>query len=724
MSKFIPGIGQALMVVEGAPVAFEEGSRAFEIYMKGHRKAKKLAKEGKRAESIKTLWQAQMAAQAAAVRGAGKTAMAAVTAQEAAESMMPSRRNPRWGGRDRDVPKEEVLVRLGLPLAPAHIQQQFNPAWQLDWADQYNNVYVLPNGLFVRWDEDAGLPGQPLGERFVVFDEHNLRGIDFIDPYKSGFTLRIKQAGKKMRNNPGTRHFVERVAERGKELSARNQKKLEVVYTALKSQRAKTAGLHGRYAVQFGGPPGGRGNYIVVHITGGNVTGFISLLVDQKVLMPETTIVSAKSLGIDLKAKPRRRHLKLLKNPGKLDRAWWDAQQAEGKSKIWLHGYLIEVLDYGHRVDVDPMLESWAYRNRESVKMSIAGSPQVQEHLSGRDAARVDRLRRQKAARNPAMQPYTVIYTSRYYGRRPEKWRLTVRAASEEEAWREAKKQLTSGEKIQSVQPAMSRANPMMNEGPLYQDVLAHLRAIQWVSWTAHWTAAGPSYYGDHKLLQRLYAGKGGGPDINEEIDALGERMVAYFGAPSVNPSAIVHRVHQLTQQALSNSATPFDALLSLEMQLQQAIRRAWKANQASGKHMSLGIDDLLMSLANEREGAIYLLRRRLGGRKPMAGHQAPPRIPPELRTVTPRVELDDSLTPKPLPKLPVRQPIKPSRLVANPRRNLMYTRRNAGRKKKRAALKDELRSMGVPEEHLDRKSCRQLEAMLGQKVLPRAADL
>jgi len=158
----------------------------------------------------------------------------------------------------------------------------------------------------------------------------------------------------------------------------------------------------------------------------------------------------------------------------------------------------------------------------------------------------------------------------------------------------------------------------------------------------------------DHRLLQRLYEGKGGGPDINEEIDALGERMVAYFGPPSVNPETIVGRVHQLTSQAVKSSADQFEALLTMETQLQQAIQLAWKANQASGKHMSLGIDDMLMSLASERETAIYLLQRRLGGRKPLAGIAeraavAPPAIPESLRTVTPRVDLDESFTPQPL---------------------------------------------------------------------------
>jgi hypothetical protein len=47
---------------------------------------------------------------------------------------------------------------------------------------------------------------------------------------------------------------------------------------------------------------------------------------------------------------------------------------------------------------------------------------------------------------------------------------------------------------------------------------------------------------------------------------------------------------------------------------LQRHIKAAWKANQDSGDEFSLGIDDYLMGLANERDEAIYLLKQRLGG--------------------------------------------------------------------------------------------------------------
>jgi DNA-binding ferritin-like protein len=364
----------------------------------------------------------------------------------------------------KNSPKQDpdVVLSSRYPLAPASVQLWFNPEWTAPYSSNYANVYVLPNGLYARWDEDAGPPARPVGPQFVVFGPGPTDDIAYIDPHKPGFTLRLQKAGQMTLSNPRSQHSV---------------------HQARKARKSR--------------------------------------------------------------AKWKRKIERTEKTP-----SWFVSQSAPYEEK------------------------------------------------------------------------------ARRGGKRPSK--------------------------PKSKRPWQARRNPMMNEVELYQDILAHLRALQWVSWTSHWTASGPSYYGDHQLLQRLYEGKGGGPNINEEIDGLGERMVAYFGPPSVNPEAIVGRVHQLTGQAVQSSADQFEALLTMEMQLQHAIQRAWKANQASGEHMSLGIDDMLMGLANEREAAIYLLQRRLGGRKPLAGSVgrasvAPPAIPESLRTVTPRVDLDESFTPQPL---------------------------------------------------------------------------
>ena len=138
---------------------------------------------------------------------------------------------------------------------------------------------------------------------------------------------------------------------------------------------------------------------------------------------------------------------------------------------------------------------------------------------------------------------------------------------------------------------------------------------MQWLATEAHWTAKGPNSYGDHLLFQRLYEG------VGDPIDELGERLVAYFGHRAVTPEIIRPRAKQLIEAASPDAK----GLIKVEQSLQRHIKKAWKANQASGDEMSLGLDDWLMSLSDKRDTAIYLLQQRLGG-KPLVPVRSNPR--------------------------------------------------------------------------------------------------
>jgi DNA-binding ferritin-like protein len=71
-----------------------------------------------------------------------------------------------------------------------------------------------------------------------------------------------------------------------------------------------------------------------------------------------------------------------------------------------------------------------------------------------------------------------------------------------------------------------------MSHTPLHGtlvDLLGALRAVHWHAWTTHWKCSGDSFYGTHLLFQRIYAGDGGGPNLEAQTDGLGERMVALY---------------------------------------------------------------------------------------------------------------------------------------------------------------------------------------------------
>jgi DNA-binding ferritin-like protein len=139
-------------------------------------------------------------------------------------------------------------------------------------------------------------------------------------------------------------------------------------------------------------------------------------------------------------------------------------------------------------------------------------------------------------------------------------------------------------------------------------ELLSAMLALQWRYWAAHWQAEGPSFYGDHELLERLYKGGDGGPDIIDQIDALGEKIVNFFGAQAVNPAELARRSLQYQTPGVST----IESCRALENVVQTLANKAWQTNSAALR--DTGIDDMLMSLVNERQTASYLLNRRLGG--------------------------------------------------------------------------------------------------------------
>jgi len=134
------------------------------------------------------------------------------------------------------------------------------------------------------------------------------------------------------------------------------------------------------------------------------------------------------------------------------------------------------------------------------------------------------------------------------------------------------------------------------------QHLLALLRAIHFSHTTSHWQVRGLPFFGDHRMMERLYHA------VEGEIDALAEKLVGEFGPESVAPAAQAAQVAALL--APFGGVTPIDRALALEDLLQATLRATYQSLKGEG--MSLGLDDFLMATANSHESALYLLRQRL----------------------------------------------------------------------------------------------------------------
>lgn len=148
----------------------------------------------------------------------------------------------------------------------------------------------------------------------------------------------------------------------------------------------------------------------------------------------------------------------------------------------------------------------------------------------------------------------------------------------------------------------MEPARPLARS--LLTQLLGMLRAVHWSHWTTHWQVRGTPSYGDHLLFERLYKG------LEEEIDALAEKIVSYYGAEAVDAVANADFMLRFLSR-YEQVADPYARGLAVETYLQKSLKRVYDQLKGTDE-MTLGLDDYLMATANLHETHQYLLRQRL----------------------------------------------------------------------------------------------------------------
>lgn len=133
----------------------------------------------------------------------------------------------------------------------------------------------------------------------------------------------------------------------------------------------------------------------------------------------------------------------------------------------------------------------------------------------------------------------------------------------------------------------------------LLKEVLAMLRAQQWLYQTYHWQAKGENFYEMHLLFERLY------DSVGDQIDNLAEKLVGYFGIEEVDMKDAIARTQKWINTWASDNAV--DSALKAEKQFQSLLRRTYDTMNQK-KELSLGLDDYLMATASDHEVALYLL--------------------------------------------------------------------------------------------------------------------
>lgn len=138
-------------------------------------------------------------------------------------------------------------------------------------------------------------------------------------------------------------------------------------------------------------------------------------------------------------------------------------------------------------------------------------------------------------------------------------------------------------------------------------ELLAALRAAYLTYRNAHWQVQGEGYYGNHLLLQRIYE------EASEHVDSVAERMVGYYGPAAVDLDGLQAERMQAWIAEFQAGEGPLERALLAAHGVRRALDDAYAELKASGG-MSLGLDDLIMSISSDKDEHAYLLQQALDG--------------------------------------------------------------------------------------------------------------
>jgi DNA-binding ferritin-like protein len=133
----------------------------------------------------------------------------------------------------------------------------------------------------------------------------------------------------------------------------------------------------------------------------------------------------------------------------------------------------------------------------------------------------------------------------------------------------------------------------------------ATLRQLYVIETFCHWTTRGDPFYGDHLLFERLYKATA------EDADSAAERFIGLFGLEAVDYNKQTELMNKVAKKFESLHDDPINLALTAEKAFIEFAKAAYDVFEDEGV-LSLGLDDLIMSIASTHETAIYLLKQVL----------------------------------------------------------------------------------------------------------------
>ncbi len=134
---------------------------------------------------------------------------------------------------------------------------------------------------------------------------------------------------------------------------------------------------------------------------------------------------------------------------------------------------------------------------------------------------------------------------------------------------------------------------------------IATLKAMALIHQHNHWTTKGDNFYGDHLLFERLY------DSALENLDTAAEKFLGIFGEECLNFSLQADLLNKVLSKYKNVSNQPAALSLKIEKDFIKLSQDSYKCFEDEGK-LTLGLDDMIMSISSQREESVYLLQQTI----------------------------------------------------------------------------------------------------------------
>ena len=134
---------------------------------------------------------------------------------------------------------------------------------------------------------------------------------------------------------------------------------------------------------------------------------------------------------------------------------------------------------------------------------------------------------------------------------------------------------------------------------------IATLKAMALIHQHNHWTTKGDAFYGDHLLFERLYN------SALKDLDLAAEKFMGLFGDSCLSYDLQADLLHKVLLKYKNLEGSPGQLSLASEEDFLKFSKEAYHSFEEDGK-LTLGLDDMLMAIASQREESVYLLKQLL----------------------------------------------------------------------------------------------------------------